>query len=327
MASVTPVRLHYNTVYLVEDGGERVLIDTGPDYRGAREEIAEAIGGRLPDLVVATHGHHDHAGLGLAWQEAGVPVALGADDRHFTEQPEGFAEAELAMLTRLVEASGAPAGVKSEALAGLERRRAQVRHARDGYPPAGSRPRWPTGLRFRPFTPGRLLDGDCALPAGLSALASPGHTPGNLVVVHEGEGWLFSGDQLLPDITPTPGLQLAPASPGERFRSLPHFLRSLRRLEALSLARCFPGHGEPFDEPGGVVAANLAAIESRTERVLATLREGEATVYEIAEKLYPRALRRRFWQIVPTVIGHLDLLEARGLARCAEGKWEPSSGR
>lgn len=322
MATVLPVRLHYNTVYLVEDGGERALIDTGPDYRGAWEQLRAAFDGRLPGIVIATHGHHDHAGMGAAWQEAGVPVALGAADCHFTQQPEGFAEAELAMLAAVVESTGAPDDARDEALAGLERRRRQLQQARDGYPPPGSRPRWPTGLRFRPYEAARLLAGGEALPAGLRVVASPGHTPGNLVVVHEGEGWLFSGDQLLPDITPTPGLQLAAGEGAGRFRSLPAFLASLERLASLELTRCFPGHGEPFDGADAVIAANIAAIESRTERVYQSLRAGgEATLYDLAERLYPRALRRRFWQIIPTVLGHLDLLEERGLVRCVGERW------
>jgi glyoxylase-like metal-dependent hydrolase (beta-lactamase superfamily II) len=325
MPRVTPIRLHYNTAYLVEDGGERVLVDTGPDYRGAWEAVVEALSGRLPDIVVATHGHYDHAGLGSAWQRAGAAVALGAADAGLATQPGGQAEAVARMLEELVAASGAPAGVAKDAMAAAARRQAEAAAARDTYPPARPRSRWPTGLRFEPFIPRRLLEGDCPLPAGLRALACPGHTPGNVVIVHDREGWLFSGDQLLPDITPTPGLQLAPGGSGERFRSLPHFLRSLRRLERLSVETCFPGHGEAFSAAAETVAANVRVIEERTARVLAALEAaGAATAYELGERLYPRALQRRFWQILPTVVGHLDLLEERGLAVYAEGRWQPA---
>ena len=36
------------------------------------------------------------------------------------------------------------------------------------------------------------------------------------------------------------------------------------------------------------------------------------TVYHLAERLYPRALRRRFWQIISTIQGHLDVLAEAG---------------
>jgi glyoxylase-like metal-dependent hydrolase (beta-lactamase superfamily II) len=319
MASVTAIRMHYNSVYLVEDGGERVLIDTGPDYRGAWEELRTALGGKLPDAVLATHGHHDHASLGAAWQETGVPAYLGPRDRHFTAAGTAASERELDMLSALVEEAGPPEELLTEARAGLTRRRHAVKTARSDYPPPGSQPRWPTGLRFLPYEPmGDALDG-VTLPAGLRVIGCPGHTPGNVVAWHAGEGWLFSGDQLLPDITPTPGLQ----EEGEtRFRSLPRFQESLENLGALEPARCFPGHGEPFEAVGDSIRTNLDVIESRTAKVRATLREsGPLPVYGVCEALYPRAVRRRFWQILPTVTGHLDVLEERGEAVVEAGRW------
>jgi glyoxylase-like metal-dependent hydrolase (beta-lactamase superfamily II) len=135
------------------------------------------------------------------------------------------------------------------------------------------------------------------------------------VVVVMAEGWLFSGDQLLPDITPTPAIQWrAGAREGDsRFRSLPAFAASLERLRGYHFVRCFPGHGEPFGDVRGAIDANLAQIEQRTERVLEALREGgEATLYELCERLYPKAVRRRAWQILATIQGHVDLLEDQG---------------
>jgi glyoxylase-like metal-dependent hydrolase (beta-lactamase superfamily II) len=319
---VRHIRLHYNSVYLVEGRDGRVLVDTGPDYDGSWDELNRALGGTRPDVVVATHGHLDHAGLGRAWQEAGVRVGIGAPDEALARQEKDPA-AEIRMLRDLIAGSGAPKEVTKEALAGLDRRERQLRTAKSDYPPPGSRPRWPTGLRYLPYEPDWLIDDGVHVGGGLSALACPGHTPGNLVLVEPERRWLFSGDQLLPDITPTPGLQLDPRAPERRYRSLPAFLESLGRLAEMKLERCFPGHGEPFDDPGTVIGANIGAIEARTERVLAALEEaGGATVYGLCERLYPRAVQRRFWQIFPTVVGHLDLLEQRGLARESEGRWE-----
>jgi glyoxylase-like metal-dependent hydrolase (beta-lactamase superfamily II) len=151
-------------------------------------------------------------------------------------------------------------------------------------------------------------------------VAAAGHTPGNVVVLHEGEGWLFSGDQLLPGITPTPALQLDPATM-KRFRSLPAFLRSLQAVLALGPERCFPGHGEPFTGATGALQASIDAIESRTQRVLEAIDAGDPTTYQVCERLYPRAAAKRFWQIFPTVVGHLDVLEERGLVAIREGRW------
>ncbi len=322
------IAMAYNNVYAVESGGVRVLIDTGPDYRGARELLLASLGTWRPDVVLATHAHVDHAGLGAWWQANGVPVALSGDDRALASHPHYVEQDELAVMVDWVEGSGAPDLIRAEAMEGLERRREwAIRAASEtGYPPPGSQPRWPTGLRYESFVAGRTVaDGEEIAP-GLEVLLCPGHTPGNLVVAANGHGVLFSGDQLLPDITPTPAIQAAPGN-ASRFLSLPAFTAALERLRDLHFERCLPGHGEPFEDVDVAVEANLAAIEERTARVLAELRAaGECTLYELCERLYPRALRRRFWQIASTVQGHLDLLEARGAAHAIAGRYRARTG-
>lgn len=328
MASVQHIRLGYNNVYAVDDGGGRVLVDTGPDYLGANQALGGAVGGRLPDLVVATHGHLDHAGLGAFWQLLGVPVALGADDVHLAAGPQLANHDEFEAFTAYVRHCGAPADVCDDVIAGLGVRRDWARKAagREGHPSMGSEHRWPSGLRYQPFSPRRIVQSGDDVGCGLRALLCPGHTPGNLVLISDAEGWLFSGDQLLAEITPTPAIQAtAPGrSSGDwRLRSLPEFYRSLQQLNRFTFSRCFPGHGEPFDDVGAVIEANIAQIEQRSERVAEQLSAlGTTTLYGLCEALYPRALRRRFWQIIATVQGHCDLLEEEGRVRVVGGQYE-----
>lgn len=319
MTSVERVPLAYNNLYLVGDDTDLVVIDTGPDYRGARETIVQALNGRLPKIVIATHGHLDHAGLGAWWQERGVPVVLGKAD---LGQAMGHTDADIDEMEAYVATVGAPEEVVIDIQAGLEQRRgwSHDMRTRSDWREAGDG-RWPTALRYAPFQPERLVSRDERMPCGLELLTSPGHTPGNLVVVQEAEGWLFSGDQLLPEITPTPAIQFAS---GARFPSLPRFLDSLDAVERRSQVpkRCFPGHGEPFDNVAEVIETNLSQAQVRTERLFETLREGgSATVYEIAERTYPRAVKRRFWQIIATIQGHLDVLAEEKRATFDAGRW------
>ncbi|MCZ7578348.1 MAG: MBL fold metallo-hydrolase [Dehalococcoidia bacterium] len=155
MTSVRHIRLAYNSAYLVEAGGERVLIDTGPDYRGAKDVLATAVAGSPPALVVATHGHLDHAGLGHWWQEQGIPVALHEEDLHYSTGHQ-LDDDELRALEGFVRGSGAPGDVEVEALAGLAARRAWARQAvetRD-YRPAGRMPTGPRGSGMSHSSPG-----------------------------------------------------------------------------------------------------------------------------------------------------------------------------
>ena len=323
MAFVERVTLAYNNVYFVSEGTDLVVIDTGPNYRGAAEIILKALAGRDPALVIATHGHLDHAGLGQWWQERGVPVLVGAED---AAQTLGHTDRDLTDLEHFVERCGAPPDVAKEVNAGLELRRKwthEMRTAQTWREPGDGR--WPTALRYPPFAPSRVIEHTTSLPCRLTALLSPGHTPGNLVVVLDGNGTdepqLFSGDQLLPEITPTPAIQF---HYGKRFSSLPRFLESLGLLSERypSLSHCYPGHGEPFANVSEVIATNLDQARIRSERLYDDLRAGgPATLYAIAERIYPRALRRRFWQIISTIQGQLDVLAETRLATCDEGIW------
>lgn len=318
MVSVERVPMAYNSVYFVSDEADLVVIDTGPDYRGARETLLDALQGRTPSIVVATHGHLDHAGLGEWWQERGVPVLVGEAD---VAQTLGHPDRDIDDLEQFVATCGAPQLVVAEVQAGLEQRREwshQMRTSATWREPGDGR--WPTALRYPAFKPLRCATGPEPLPCGLTAVPAPGHTPGNLVVVHHGEELLFSGDTLLPEITPTPAVQF---HDGERFPSLPRFLDSLAALAAEpAWGMCYPGHGEPFDNVHSVIGANVAQARTRTERLKEDLQAmGPSTLYALAERMYPRALRRRFWQIISTVQGHVDVLDEAGEARCDGGLW------
>lgn len=317
------IALGDNTVHLVKRGGMRLLVDTGPDFAGAWEALREGLGGDAPDVVVATHGHHDHAGLGRRWREAGTPVWVGAADGPLTARPLLQSPAETAAMLAWAEGTGAPAATLVHVRERIESRRAAALRAAEAaeYPEDGVR--WPTGLRYPPFEADRLIEGDTEV-AGVEVLAAPGHTPGNVVLAVREEGWLFSGDQLLPDVDPLPAIQFVAEGEGlRRFPTLAHFAASLERLAGDHFTRCFPGHGDPFDGAGEAIAAALSRIERRCARVRDSLRvAGPANVHGLCARLYPRATERRFWQTASSVQGQLDLLAARNAARAQGGLWE-----
>ena len=188
-------------------------------------------------------------------------------------------------------------------------RRAAARRAAQSaeYPADGGR--WQ--LRYPPF---EAAEGDAA--AGVEIVASPGHTPGNVVLAVREEGWLFSGDQLLPEVDPLPAIQFTAEGEGlRRFPTLARFTASLERLAEGGFTRCFPGHGEPFGGAGEAITGALGRIERRTARVRDSLRaDGPASVHALCARLYPRATERRFWQTASSVQGQLDLRARAGEA-------------
>src|SRR4029079_1123268 len=113
------IALAYNNVDLLEQGGVRLLIDTGPDFAGASAPLETGRAGREPEVVLATHAHVDHAGLGAYWAGRGVPVALEDADAPTVRAPAAAYLREVAMLEEWLAGSGAPAALAAEALAGL----------------------------------------------------------------------------------------------------------------------------------------------------------------------------------------------------------------
>ncbi len=317
------IALGDNTVHLIDRAGARLLVDTGPDFAGAWEALQAGLRGDRPDVVVATHGHHDHAGLGRRWQGAGTPVWVGASDGPLTARPLLQSPAEIGAMLAWAGSTGAPPETLAHVRDRVESRRGAALRAAESteYPEDGGR--WPTGLRYPPFEADKLVGGNAEV-GGVEILAAPGHTPGNVVLAVPEEGWLFSGDQLLPDVDPLPAIQFVTEGEGlRRFPTLAHFAASLERLAESGFTRCFPGHGEPFDGAGEALAGALARIERRCARVRESLREvGPTTVYELCARLYPRGAERNFWQTASSVQGQLDLLASRGEAREADGRWE-----
>ncbi len=98
-----------------------------------------------------------------------------------------------------------------------------------------------------------FADGD-ALPGGLTAVATPGHTPGHCSLWRAGDGTLFAGDALIVR-------EGAVALPARAFTEDAGAARaSLARLAALQPRLLLPGHGAPLPGPAAALQAALAAL-------------------------------------------------------------------
>ncbi len=113
-----------------------------------------------------------------------------------------------------------------------------------------------------------------------------------------------------------------------RFRGLPRYMESLRRLRGGSFRTILPAHGGILDRPARAIDDALLFYEVRVQRIERALgklaaRHGEVTAWEIWQQLFPKAdpvtqMRTRMLM----VIGGLDVLEDAGrlaVARRADG--------
>lgn len=101
----------------------------------------------------------------------------------------------------------------------------------------------------------------------LKVLHAPGHTSGSTCFFEPARGWLFSGDTLFAG-----GILSYIAESG----SVGDYLATLGHLATLRLARIFPGHGRPSDDPEGDIArAAAAARDLLAGREIAVRRRGD----------------------------------------------------
>lgn len=290
-------------VYAIEDEDGLVLIDSGWAVDEARAQLETALGklgyglGAVRRFLV-THMHRDHYTLGVTVRRSlGTPVSLGIGEKPSLDAIlAGYPDSQLHQLER----SGA-----SE-LAGI------VRSAQD----ADAVPKQ-DGFEL----PDVWLEGNDEIRLAtrtLRVIHTPGHTHGHAVFLDAESGLLFSGDHVLPHITPSIGLE-----PVRAELALGDYLDSLHLMLAYPDASMLPAHGPV----GGSVHARVRELLDHHDERLAltsrTVRDGAVTAYEAAWKLGWTRHDRAFGDLdmVNQVLAigetsvHLDLLVARGELR------------
>ncbi len=286
--------LGHTLVYVVDTDAGPVLIDTGWDDPGSWDTLAEglaACGTSVAGVhgVVITHHHPDHHGLsGKVREASGAWIAMHAADAAIVRRTrENRPERWFAYMVAKLEASGAP----EEHIAALRGTRTSARRPSTlpGFSPA---------LPDREIVPGELLP----LPGRrLRAVWTPGHTPGHVCLHLEethparlpGRGRLFSGDHLLPRITPHIGLYEDPDD-ATVTDPLGDYLDSLERIGRLEPAEVLPAHQHPFADAPARVRELLDHHEERLTGLLSLLTT-PLTPWRLAERME----WNRPWEQIP----------------------------
>lgn len=301
--------LGHTLVHLLDTGRGPVLIDTGWDDPASWDTLVAGLASldvSVTDIqgVVITHHHPDHHGLsGQVRAASGAWIAMHAADAEVVRRTR---EAEpgvwLAYLADKLTKAGAP-----------EEHIGPLRAAR-----ASGRMRTLPGLRAalpdREIIPGELLD---LAGRRLRAVWTPGHTPGHVCLHLEethpagrpGNGRLFSGDHLLPEITPHIGLYEDPDDTTVT-DPLGDYLDSLERIGRLASAEVLPAHQYAFPDAAGRVRELLAHHEDRLTGLLALLAE-PLTPWQVAERME----WNRPWEQIPYGSRNIAVSEAEAHLR------------
>lgn len=293
-----------NTYAICGDHGV-TLIDPGWANDASETVLVTALGrlgytaGDVSSILV-THAHWDHYTLAVKWQrERGVKVILGAGERH-TIEAFAASEAHYPVQAGLLRRAGAPELADSVQELELQP------HEQD-----------------KPFGPPDVwLDGGEELDCNgrtIIAHATPGHTRGHVVYDDPTDGLLFTGDHILPRITPSIGFERAPEP-----LPLRSYLASLQLFLALPDARMLPAHGAVADSVQSRARELTIHHEQRLELVRGLVSAGAETAYEVAGQMTWTRREQTLAELgvvhgmtaVLEVYAHLELLVTQGVIRC-----------
>jgi glyoxylase-like metal-dependent hydrolase (beta-lactamase superfamily II) len=227
----------YVNLYLVEDEGRVLLVDTGlPKSWGLVGQALRRIGRRPGDVaaVVLTHAHFDHTGTAArAQQGLGVPILAHPEDFFIAAHPYRYAHENLRAVYPLKHPSG------GRILVAMARAGALRVKGVEGLVP--------------------LVEGPTDLPGRPEVVFTPGHTYGHCALHLPGRDAVISGDALV-TLDPYTGHRGPQIVAGAATADSEQALRSLDRLAATGAGTVLPGHGEPWTAGVGT------AVELARER-------------------------------------------------------------
>jgi glyoxylase-like metal-dependent hydrolase (beta-lactamase superfamily II) len=298
----TPLPVGPITVYVAAAPGEPLtLIDTGPhtqEARAALQASLNALGYTITDLgrIVISHAHVDHFGQAAALVAAsGAQVYSHPWNIATLQEHDPDQDKRTAFYKAFLRQAGAPED------AAVAVRQATRRLRGYGRPVA---------------VDVSLNEGDTLRLAGRDwqVLHTPGHAVG-LICLHDPiSRTLLSSDHLLATISSNPVVEPPVSGENERPRSLALYCAALQRVAAMDIVLALPGHGPSIHDVSGLVSQRLAFHQRREEQVLACIRRGIATTWDIGQALFPNCTNVDAFLALSEVIGHLDLLEMDGRA-------------
>ncbi|MHB8566131.1 MAG: MBL fold metallo-hydrolase [Nitrososphaerales archaeon] len=213
-------------VYLVRSKDHNILVDTGWDTEESYTDLKtglEVIGVPISriDKIIISHLHPDHYGLSSRLKKE-VPNASVIMHRSDAFAIRESAEKYAIFIKRMNDWAQAH-GVPERELKALMESSVPM-------------------LKFvAPARPDIEVIGGEVIRAGDAAfvvISTPGHTIGNICLYERtGSEVLFSGDHILPTITPN--VSLSPLYSGD---PLGDYLRSLEQLRTLKVSKILPSH-------------------------------------------------------------------------------------
>ncbi|WP_370617744.1 MBL fold metallo-hydrolase [Mumia qirimensis] len=298
--------LEATNVYAIVGARSVGLVDAGwfaGDAMGDLERGLGAVGASLGDVstIAVTHVHPDHYTLAVELMRSrGCRVLLGAGERASLDAIQDGTHGRRAFVSSLTR-SGVPMSMVEPFL-----------HPQSGSEKYAEPTDW-------------LHDGDKVELGDLTveALATPGHTRGHVCFASDDIGVLFTGDHILPRITPSIGFEVT----DERHMSLSDYLASLRLVKERADARMLPAHGAVGPSVHARVDELLHHHDVRLAQCGDAVGAGARTAFDVAKRI-PWTKRERALSdlgpmdqlmAVQETRAHLEVLDLEGRVLSVRG--------
>ncbi len=303
--------LRYVFVYAFESDTGTFLVDAGWNTDESWSTLCAGLRQAGTDItsvrgVLVTHIHPDHYGLaGRVREASGAWVALHPEDAALVQDRYGDPDDLLKRVAVNLRWMGAP----------------------DDEIETLSHASMPVKMFVTTTKPDILTeDGDKPEVPGwdLTAIWTPGHSPGHLCFYEDRYRLMLSGDHVLPRITPN-----IPFHPQAGDDPLGAYLRSLDRLVPYGTDEVLPAHEHRFVGLQARLAELSDHHEHRFGEVAAALADGLTTAWQVAGRMdwsRPWSSITGFMRraAVAEAMAHLRALERRGIIRCLEQDGEPA---
>ncbi len=280
-------------VYLIEDSDGYIMIDCGVNgdkYFSLLKNYLEQEKIDLSEikLLIGTHMHSDHIGLSSSLRDEGIPFALYKNSIDFLNEYNDWTLRYKDFIT-YAEKEGAPKSFLSD-----------------------------LNSISTPSYAGKVDTPDVLLEEGkiknikrnLSVIFTPGHDQSEISIHDLKSKVIFSGDHILPRITP-----FIPTVDSES-NLLNDFIISLEKIENINHEKIAPGHGKIIEEPHKRIKQMILHHQRRAEKIVDLLENKKLTGWEITNLLFPRKLDALNLRLAfQETLAHLKYLENKNILK------------